>query len=70
MFDDTDENYELNIAVLGDSKTGTVAIVLGPLDAADVAPMIDHIQSDTNDFKARLIDHVATTVLKMDEVSE
>lgn len=69
--DSTDENFEISIAVLGDSKTGTVAIVIGPMDAADVAPTIDHIQDNANDFKARLIEHVASTVLKMDEeVSE
>jgi len=67
---DDDDNFEMSIAVLGDAKTGCVAIVLGPMDAADVAPTIDHIQQNQNDFKARLIEHVASTVLKMDEVRE
>lgn len=64
LFDATeDDGFDIEITVLGHTKTGTVTIVLGPLDAADVAPMVDHIQSNKNEFKERLIEHVASTVL-------
>ena len=52
LFDDTeDDGFDIEITVLGHTKTGTVTIVLGPLDAADVAPMVDHIQANKNEFK-------------------
>lgn len=57
------DDFEIDITVIAKRPSGQVVIVLGPMDAADVANVIDHIADHRDEFRTELVEHIADTLL-------
>ena len=56
--------FPLEITVSVDRETQSVVVAFGPMDAGDVAHLIDHIAHHHESFRETLVDHVADAVMQ------